>query len=479
LHKSISMKYFKILSLYILTIATALQGANDYEIKIKINGYKDTVCYLASYYGDQTFLKDTIEIVNGIATFKGEGSLPGGIYMFVLDADNGQFFEFIVNEDRIYLETEYKDYINKMQVHQSKENQLFYDYMWFLGDQRKKSTQLKNELKELKKGSKKYDSKNEAIKAIDKEVEDYIQKIIVEKSEFFYAQLLKSMKRIDVPEPPRDENGAIIDSNFQFKYYKSHFFDYFNLEDPRLLRTPIFKNKFNEYTKRLTSQHPDSIIKMTDYLLSKTQNNDEVFKYLLIRFLNKYAESKIMGMDAIYVHLVENYYAKGKATWLDSTQLYRITDRASRLKYTLIGNTAPRIVLPDTSKKMQDLYRLDADFTLLYFWDPTCGHCKKVTPKLKKLYDSLKTESVEVYAVCTEIEEDKWKDYIKENKLEWTNVADFEVKHPFRYYYDIQSTPKLYILDRNREIIAKRLGVEQVADFLNDYRKIQARKNSK
>ena len=128
---------------------------------------------------------------------------------------------------------------------------------------------------------------------------------------------------------------------------------------------------------------------------------------------------------------------------------------------------------------MQDLYRLDADFTLLYFWDPTCGHCKKVTPKLKKLYDSLKTENVEVYAVCTEIEEDKWKDYIKENKLEWTNVADFEVKHPFRYYYDIQSTPKLYILDRNREIIAKRLGVEQVADFLNDYRKIQAKKLSK
>ena len=67
---------------------------------------------------------------------------------------------------------------------------------------------------------------------------------------------------------------------------------------------------------------------------------------------------------------------------LDSTQLYRITDRASRFKDTLIEN-APRIVLPDTSNKMQDLYRLDADFTLLYFWDPTCGHCKKVTPKLK------------------------------------------------------------------------------------------------
>ena len=146
-------------------------------------GYKDTTCFLANYYGDKTFLKDTTEIVDGVATFKGEGNLPSGIYMLVLDAKKGQFFEFILNEDRIFLETDYKNYVKKMKVHQSEENKLFYEYMWFLGDKRKKSEELKNELKLLKKGSKKHESTNASIKAIDKEVEDYIQRIIIEKKD--------------------------------------------------------------------------------------------------------------------------------------------------------------------------------------------------------------------------------------------------------------------------------------------------------
>ena len=34
----------------------------------------------------------------------------------------------------------------------------------------------------------------------------------------------------------------------------------------------------------------------------------------------------------------------------------------------------------------------------------------------------------------------------------------------------IQSTPKLYILDRNKKVIAKSLGVEQVPDFMKRYK---------
>lgn len=470
------------------TAAEKLFGSNPkkaidggYEIKVTINGYKDTSCYLAYHYGEKQFMKDTVNLINGTATFKGDEHLPGGIYMFVLDAKEGQYFEFVVNESKIHIETEYKRYLEKMIVHHSEENKLFFGYINFISEKRKEQNRIKGELKNSKKGSKKHKELDNKIKELDKEVEAYTNNIINNNSELLYAKILKAMKRINVPEPPKNEKGELIDSSFSYKYYKQHFFDYFDLADDRMLRTPIFKDKLKEYMTRLTPQNPDSLNVMADYLLNKTESNDEVFKYLLIYFLNKYADSKIMGMDAIYVHLVENYYAKNKATWLDSVQLYRITDRASKLKYTLIGKTAPRIVLPDTSNRQQDLYRIGADYTLLYFWDPTCGHCKKVTPKLKKVYDSLRTEniSVEVYAVCTEIERDKWITYIKENELGWVNVADFEVKHPFRYYYDIQATPKLYILDRNREIIAKRLGVEQIPDFLTNYGKMVAKRKEK
>jgi hypothetical protein len=39
----------------------------------------------------------------------------------------------------------------------------------------------------------------------------------------------------------------------------------------------------------------------------------------------------------------------------------------------------------------------------------------------------------------------------------------------FKNIYDIYSTPVMYILDENKKILAKRIGVEQVPDFFDNY----------
>ena len=160
-------------------------------------------------------------------------------------------------------------------------------------------------------------------------------------------------------------------------------------------------------------------------------------------------------------------------------QLYKIKDRAQRLSFTLIGEPAPQIYLPDTTgKKWHSLLDLESPYTILYLWDADCGHCKKATPKLKKFYDENKDLGIEVFAVNTEVEEEKWKKYVKENELTWINVADIKVQYNFRYWYDIQSTPKVYILDHKKEIIAKGIGVEQVEDFLTKYIKMKEKEKN-
>lgn len=65
----------------------------------------------------------------------------------------------------------------------------------------------------------------------------------------------------------------------------------------------------------------------------------------------------------------------------------------------------------------------------------------------------------------------EWFKYIKEKELNWINVADLDLKSNFRAYYDIYSTPVIYVLDRNKKIIAKRIDVENLGDFLTNYSK--------
>ena len=129
--------------------------------------------------------------------------------------------------------------------------------------------------------------------------------------------------------------------------------------------------------------------------------------------------------------------------------------------------------MPDTALKMHSLHGIKAKYTILVFWDPTCSHCKTEIPKLCQYYDSVKTKgiSLEVFSVGIESDIELWKKFIRDNKLGWINVTDLYNQTNFRNYYDIYSTPVIYLLDEQKRIIAKRLDTEKIRDFINNSEK--------
>jgi hypothetical protein len=77
----------KINALIILSIFTISSKliAGGFEIKITVKGIKDTTCQFAYYFGDKQYIKDSARVdKNGVLTFKGEETLPGGIYLAVM-----------------------------------------------------------------------------------------------------------------------------------------------------------------------------------------------------------------------------------------------------------------------------------------------------------------------------------------------------------------------------------------------------------
>jgi hypothetical protein len=55
--------------------------------------------------------------------------------------------------------------------------------------------------------------------------------------------------------------------------------------------------------------------------------------------------------------------------------------------------------------------------------------------------------------------------------LNWINVEDPGQKTAYKYLYDIYSTPVIYLLDKDKKIIAKRLGAEDIENFIRHHRK--------
>lgn len=462
-----SMKNLRLIFTYACLSLVFVNSVNaqGYEIKIKVNGLKDTLCYLANYYGDKQYIKDSAMVNStGNITFKGKEALAGGIYLFVFP--NKTYFEIMVDKSQFFsMECDQTDAINSMKVKGSQENADFYNYLQFIQKKSLEMETLKSEKSRLSSENKPIDTVTEKMKAVDKEVVAYKNNYIAEHPGSFQTAIFNASKEPEIPEAPLLPNGA-RDSIFQFNYYKAHYFDNFDLADERILRTPIYHNKVSNYFKNLVLQIPDSLIPECDMVVGKAKKNKETFKYMVWYLTNTYETSQIMGLDAVFVSMVTKYYTKDQATWVDDATLYKIQDRASILGPILVGKQAKNLILADTSGNYQSMYNINAKFTVLLFWDPDCGHCKKAVPKVKAFYEKAKSKGLEVFSINTAVEEQKWKDYVKENKLSWINVADLKTQNNFRHEFDILTTPQIFILDKNKKIVAKKIDEETMEKIL-------------
>lgn len=452
---------------YAQTKTGGSNASKAYEIKVKVAGLKDSLCYLANYFGDKQYLRDSaFADANGNLIFAGDSVLKSGIYMVVLPGK--KYFEIIIDKQTAFtVNTIEGDYVNSMNISGSEDNSLFYNYLKFINGKSKEIEPLRREYETVKFSDQ---VKAASIKArmteIDSAVLGFRRNMVNQHPDFLLSAVLKATDEPIMPDFPPNKDGT-RDTVSLYYYYKDHFFDNVNLKDDRLLFTPVFHPRLENFFTKMILQIPDSITKEADKIIAQLKPGSELFKYVVWWITNHYETSKIMGMDAVFVHMVKNYYTKEKAFWVDDTQLFKIQERARILNPILVGKKVKNLVMADDKGTLRSLYDIKANYTILYFWDPDCGHCKKVTPKLKQYYDSVKGKGIQVYAVCTEVEMAKWRNFIKEYNLDWINVADEELKNNFRADFDISSTPQIFLLDQNKQIVAKRIEVSSLTEILN------------
>jgi thiol-disulfide isomerase/thioredoxin len=175
--------------------------------------------------------------------------------------------------------------------------------------------------------------------------------------------------------------------------------------------------------------------------------------------------------------MVDTYYKTGKAFWTTDNLLKKITDRADKLRPILIGNIAPNMALLDTTLKYYiQLWSVVADYTIMVFWDPDCGHCKKELESLKAFYEENNNDySVAVYSICTDTSLTRWKEKIKEKGIEdFINVnGTRSALGNYQELYDVFATPLIFVLDNEKKIIAKKIGADNVPVFVKQYAAIR------
>jgi len=458
------MHKISILIIFLCTICLSAFGQNELEIKIKITDFDEGWLKLGYHYGSKQYIQDSVKVKDQIAVFQRDTALQGGIY-FVIVPQHG-YFELLMTEDQKFsVETTLGNYINKMEIKGSKENEQFYEYVLFLSSKKAISNELVA-LRDSSQTEKEREEINEKLQGLDTEVKAFQAKYFKKYADTFYTKYLKAFMDVEVPEAPKLAEGE-NEKTWRSNYFKEHYFDNIDWNDKNFARTPIIEKKVDFYLDKMLPQIVDTLKNEMNKLMVLTERNPEVHKFLMAHFLNKYSKSKIMGFDALYVYMVDSFYAKGKAPWVDSIQLYRITDQAEKFRPNLIGKIAPNFRLQDKDGKYHTLHDFEDPYVLLYFWDPDCGHCKKSTPVVKEFGENPKYKDVKIIAITTEHEEEKWYKYLEKNPSDWLHLRDFKYRSKFRQDYDISGTPRIFILDKNKKIVAKRLPAKNLASYMD------------
>lgn len=475
------MKKIILFSLALLFSAQVIAQKAGHRITMDIPQMANEELYLAYHYGKKQYISDTLTFDSkGKLNIQGEDKLHHGVYLAVFPKLNNKYFEFLIKNQFFGIELLDTNNINSPQFTNSRDNTIFYADMKEMAKLRQESQILEAKIKLASEEDK--PALIAELNTINVGFTDKRIELMESNPDLFYSDLLGMLREIKIPESPVDANGDEINNNFKFYYFKNHYWDYTDFSEEGIIRTPVFKSKLDDYFEKYTVKTQDSVIRSADIVLEKARADEKVFQYTLVTLVNKYANSKVMGDDAVYVHLVKNYYEKGDADWIDQEQLDKMIERRKAIEPLLIGQISPNLSLRDTTvSKFYSLHDIPTDYTILYIWDPECGHCKKVTPKLGEFYKKHRDESLSVYAITTSnIEEiEEWKSFIKKHNLDWINVSDLYHQTNFRTIYDVTSTPQIFVLDKSKEIIAKRIAVEQLEGFFHQYLKNQGDENYK
>ncbi len=552
--------------------------AQAYEIKIKMPGFANKQIILGHYFSDRMLPDDTVQLnAQGIGSLKGNEKLPGGMYFLFLP--NRRYFDLLIDKEQHFeIENDTADFVNQFKSKNSVENELFYDYQKFMISKSQEAEKLRAERKTFVGDLTKEAEIDNKLNQLQQDVNDKFNLVQKQHSTSFLAVFLKATREVELPAEIADDK--------KFFWYINHYFDNMPLQDERFVRTPFYENKVKTFFKLLDQMPADSVIKFVESVFERTgitkekgKRNEELFRFILITVHNHYAGTEIMGHDAVFVHVAENYYIP-KAYWADAEYINKLKENISKTKSNLIGNAAPPLImqklpadassinlllqkskdirtigfdahiklikqysqdqalkdelskpnLAESAKEKSlkkamemenmspvekqikdlayreyvkyfeefyndvdkyidgypDIYELKADNLVIWYWEPDCSHCREETPVMAAFYkkfNQLKFASpeknLEVYAVYLPRAIDDWGKFThslsgwlefitKNNMTDWLNVWDPYGETNYRQTYNVYSTPTVYLLDADKKIVAKRIGVEAIRRILFD-----------
>jgi Domain of unknown function (DUF5106) len=437
---------------------------NYYDIKITIKGIQSEIALLGYYYGDKTYVVDSakVDAKSGKMRFFGNRKLLEGVY-FVANTE-GVILEFIVNGWKDFsISTDYNAILDSASVFRSEENKYYFDYL-------KTVKKKQSEIKKLQLDLSLLQFKN------DYETFNMYQRKIIEKYRFidnltyssikrypdlFFTKLINANRTPSVSDDirPFDDSGK---PNPTYYYYGCrHFWDEFDFNDTRLLRSKVYVQKVRQYLDQILHSDIDSMKRYSDFLLSKSKVTLEFYQSTL-NCVTQFFENRIAqpNGDMMYIYIVENYHQR-TGSGVNVSKLAEMNEKVKHLKAYMIGQKVPDLQFSDKKGFTRCLNENKSKWTLLYFNDLEVETVRTNLNLFNELCRDYDCRDLKGYTVCRN-GVNEWLSFTKlKTEIVYDTIADEN-----KYTHIYNECPVLYLLNKENQIVERANGIDEMRKIL-------------
>ncbi len=421
-------------------------SAKAYQINGTIKNYNSAQVFLSSVYGDKlSILDSTFTDRDGRFELTLNEKLPKGMYRLFFAKD--QKIDLLFNSENIVFESNVTDPVNQIQIKESIENKIYYEYLLRRNYDQYRLELLQPVLMYYPKTDAFFNTISEEFNSIQTGLVEFTKDLQF-KNKDTYASLIIGMNQ-------KPLLLATLNPAQQQLYLREHYFDHIKFDEPSLLQSNAITSSILSYLSLYQNQNLNKeqlekeFMRAVDEILTHTQANIEIHNFVIEYLINGFEN---FGFNNVISHM---------ADWLSNPEncdlpkgSSSLEDRLNTIKKLVPGNQAPNIIGLDVNGKLFNLQDVNSKFTLLIFWASWCPHCTEMMPELN---DFLATHETPLEVVSISIDTSKtelinfeqtfnppWKTLVDLNG--WDGKAAID--------YGIHATPTLFLLDKNKKIIA-------------------------
>lgn len=439
----------KHLLFFLFLIPTIAQAQFTIKGNIKPNNNYTWILLYKLEKGKQTFV-DNASVVNGEFQFKIDEKQPSGIYRAYYQIENNLYVEFIYNKENVNFTFNPNNPIDTIDFLTSDENTIYQRYY-------KKISAKQKQLDALQVA---YFKEKDSIigKKLTKNYKNTLtelqnlQSLFEQESQGKLAQhFIKASKQYNSQVPFKNPQDYIAN-------VKIHFFDAIDFNDKVLSNSTFVNDRLTDYVLYLNQANnitSKNILQKNaiDEASQKISTNFELLKNFEESLLQNYI---LEENNEMVNFVINNYYNNLPDSFQDAALQYKI----SAAMKTAIGTEAADFSWEENGVN-KNLYGLIGfDYYIVVFFSATCPHCKVEMPEFYTFIKDI--ENIRVIAVGIEDEKENW-EKMTVDFVDFTNILDLDKWNSQKVKdYGITAIPSYFVLDANKNILAKPNDVEEL-----------------